>query len=222
MSDIVVTERVAHVDASVEKPSQRWQLHINGRRIPSAFAGEMNQLGELIIQANTLLQNAQQEAHQLKSHAYEAGWHQGREEGWLSMTDSLLAAHAQNQRFLQQSEARIVRLVMAALHHLLPKIPRDQVMENLVSASLQAVRADRYIVIAVHPCQLGLAQAQAAEWRALVPGVKTFECIADATLQPTDCVVTSEWGEVRAGVNQQLDSLDQALQVAAQRDIPHE
>ncbi|MDH5490951.1 MAG: FliH/SctL family protein [Myxococcales bacterium] len=151
-------------------------------------------------QAAQILERAEEQAAQIEAGARAAGLREGRAQAAGLL---LRAERARSQR-LSEAEREIVQLGLAAAG----KIVRAELalapekIREIVGAVLARARRARSVILRVHP-------DAAAQVRELLDGSAKIEL--DPSLEPGDCVVSSELGELHAGVETQLEALERAL-----------
>ena len=89
---------------------------------------------------------------------------------------------SKKQQFTQASEPRIVQLVFAVLRRILPQLPVDKVVENLVAEALRSLHDRTWVRVIVHPSVEATAQALAEHWRRTVPDIRHLEIGSDERL----------------------------------------
>ena len=182
-----------------------WQL--TSRRIPRAAAHAIEKAADIIATANELLRKAQNEADEIRLHAYDQGINAAQESIANAMADALLNAQQETAAFTQASEPRIVQLVFAVLRRILPQLPVDKVVENLVAEALRSLHDRTWVRVIVHPSVEATAQALAEHWRRTVPDIRHLEIGSDERLSVTDCRVESSYGLVSAGLQDRFDKI---------------
>lgn len=157
--------------------------------------------------AQTLAQ-AERDAEALRAQAFV----RGQQDGVNQYAEKLLELDAAMADIERRAEKKIVSHVFAVLRELIPSLPADHVTQSQVLAMLRHVQAGRSIEVRVHPLRASAATKQIAVWKQQVPSVARFEIKSDAALAEDECEVVSEFGTLKASVNQQLTALEAAIQ----------
>lgn len=173
-----------------------------------------------IDQANALWEQTKKEAEQLKSEAYQEGLILGRNEATAEMATLLATAQKTAQQFLEKSNERLIKLATAITKRILPQLESEHLVSNLIVSALEASRANQFLRIRVHPSALAATQSKLEGFKQYYSQVDSITIIADSTLSVFGCVVESEAGVLHAGLQDQLDKIENNLLLTSHAPIP--
>ncbi len=206
---------LAIFDNRPQTDSTRWSLVANTKRIPKAAFVDLEQADELLRQAEAIWQAAATEAESLRQREADAG----RQEGWnravAETAGTLAKAQQQAQRFADQSEQRVLQLAAELVRKILPRLSRQEVLDELLTQSLNAMKAGRYIQVRVHPDHQAFVEDRLMNHVGAYGRIESLTVIADASMDPYDCQVESELGRLEAGFHQQLAAVLNQATLAA-------
>lgn len=196
----------------------RLRLRLAGtRRIPRAAWAEVSAAARLVEQINALWLQAQQQAEDLRQTARRQGYAQGRAEALAELGEALSAAVQRIRADLRGDDRRVAALALAVVQRIAPSLDAAALVSDLVSDALASIDVERYLVVRVHPEVREAAATRLEHWHEAHPEVGALRVIADESLQRLDCVVESELGQIRAGLDDQLRLIGDALQSAVDR-----
>ncbi len=184
-----------------------------------------------------MLNDAKQDAEQLRQRAreaghnegFEAGHHEGFEKGDKDAHDELKeiidAANKKAQKTIQdakeataeyfiRAEDDIAKILMMAIEKILPQHFIDVPKEILpvVRESIKYVRDQKEIKVHVEPNSYDLVLTARGELQSLLTdGTAILEIISDDALKPGDCVIETPNGGVDARLSSQMDALTNAV-----------
>ncbi len=155
--------------------------------------------------------------------AYARGFREGLDsagERLESATQALAAALDEISR-LRETLARnsrqdMLRLVMTVAEQVIRQqaaVDSGVVLKIIENALQESVRADHYR-IRVNPADLAAVTEQKPLFLASISGLKNLHIEADASISAGGCRVDSEFGDVDATLETQLDTIRQALREA--------
>ena len=182
-----------------------------GRRIPRHAWSDVQDLANVLHEANTTLAAARQEAGSIIQAAREQGYATGLAAAQAEAVSHLLEAQHQAREFIAASEERVASLAIAILLRIAPKLGTGNLVAALVHEALSSMRAERHLRIRVAPQALEATQTTLEQWRHAHPEVETVTVEASAGFAPFACVVESELGHIEVGLDTQLSALRDAL-----------
>lgn len=198
---------LAIFDTQPQTEDRRWSLVAHSRRIPRAAFQDLERADRILREAEALWRDARREAEALRRQACEDGRRAGWDQALAETLETLTEAQEQAQAFADRSDRRVLRLAAELVRKILPRLSRQDVLDDLLTQALTAMNAGRYIQVRVHPDQQPLAERTLAN-RAAVPGpVESVTVVADPDMAPFDCRVESELGRIEAGFHRQLTAL---------------
>lgn len=184
-----------------------------------------------------MLNDAKQDAEQLRTKAreaghaegFEAGHHEGFEKGDKDAHDELKeiidATNEKAQKTIQdakeataeyfiRAEDDIAKILMMAIEKILPQHFIDVPKEILpvVRESIKYVRDQKEVKVHVEPNSYDLVLTARGELQSLLTdGTAILEIISDDALKPGDCVIETPNGGVDARLSSQMDALTNAV-----------
>ncbi|MFC4729884.1 FliH/SctL family protein [Coralloluteibacterium thermophilus] len=170
----------------------------------------------LLERINALQAAATEEIAQAREAGYQAGFAEGLTRAQQQMTQQLAALNERRARTLAEAEGRIADLACAIVARIAPGLDAERLVPPLVVQAVEAAQAEQFLLIRVHPDARAAVAGSLGEVRQAHPAVGVIELVADESLDPHSCVVVSEAGEVRAGVQQQIEAIRQALAAVGQ------
>ena len=195
---------------------KRFDLAIAGTVVRADAWASLQEIHALLEHARGLGQRADDEMQAVREMAYAAGYQSGVKEAQRDMTAQLAALNERQARLLRDMESRVVNLACAVVERIAPGLGAERLVPQLVNEAAAAAQAEQFLLIRVHPDARAAVAADLDAVRQAHPAVGIIELVEDETLDPLSCVVVSEAGEVRAGVNQQIDAIRSALLAAAE------
>ena len=194
---------------------------------------------EIIMQAaknegEQILQNARDEADEMKVKAvqsgHEEGYKDGHEEGVKAakkeLADTIKQANAKAEKTLKDAKAAtadyfikaeedIANVVMLAIEKILPQHFLDvpQVVLPVVREAIKQVRDQKEVKVHVCPDSYDMVLMGRAEFQAmLTDGTAVLEVVSDDSLQPGDCVIETPNGGVDARLLTQIELMKNSIQ----------
>lgn len=198
-------ERVTH---------EHWQWQVTSKRLPRSAVCDLQNMAEILDQANLILQKAHQEASSIRDRAYAQGMQAAETAISSAITDALLRVQYEAKAYLDAAEPRVVQLVFAVLRRLLPHLTPDITIESLVDEALRAVQAAHFVRVYVNPGVEALAQSLVDQWRQRQPEIQHLEIITDDRLSPTECRVESPYGEVGVNLQERFEKIVRSYEQA--------
>lgn len=166
-------------------------------------------------EADRMAQDAQRRFEELSRQGYEEGVNKAREEMALQMFEML----DKTTEYLEHVEGQIIEIVVNSLKQILASLPPEEVIVGAVRKTLAAVmRNQRQVCLRVPAAQVENVRKQIQAILSEFPGIATVDVTADARLEGTDCILETDVGVVEAGVRQQLQILEKALQKSLRKD----
>jgi type III secretion protein L len=187
------------------------ELSIRGKIIRADEWRRAEQGQDLLQATQKIKANAEQAALLMREHAREAGYQAGQTKAAAELAGQLAQIERERVRFLAQNEQRIMQIALAVVDRLLPSLPVEHLLPNLVREAVAAAFAEQFLSIRVHPSALEATQAELQTFRSMHPAVANVEISADKQLDPLSCVVSSDVGEVRGDLTAQLAGIREAL-----------
>lgn len=183
-------------------------------------------------EAEKIIQEATQQAEEIKTQAAEegrqAGIEQGRAEGAEQIRQEqqqiILDANAKAQETVEatrneyletitKAENTIAEMVLQIANKILPQhfIDMPQMILPLVQNAIAKVSDQPQVAVHVSPDAYGLVLMAKSELQAGLEGKAELTVISDETLHEGDCLVESPNGTVDAKLSTQLELINQAV-----------
>ncbi|ARU59431.1 MAG: hypothetical protein MI864_01790 [Pseudomonadales bacterium] len=195
----------------------RWKLEHESRRIPKDAQEPLAHFEAMVHQANSLWERACSEAEVLKKKAVQDGREEGKQQVREELVNLLLEAQQAARSHLDHSDSVIIELAGAIVEKILPSIPTDLVMKDILGSALRSMQADRYLRVLVHPDSIAIVEQKIQEWRNSRGLCESLEVVSEPGLDPFACIVESELGVVQAGASEQLSEILKAAKGALVR-----
>lgn len=188
-------------------------------------------------EAQQLLENAAQEAAQIKLVAESEGKNIGYQEGYASGAETVKTemetlvqeANEKAQRIISlaedeiktaviTAESKIVEIAMAVAHRVIPQhfIDVPQVVLPLIKAALEKVKDQKSIIVKVAPNDYELVLLAKNEFQMMLDSDEILTVVADQSIQSGGCIIESSSGNVDARLSTQLEAVKKAVQEVMQ------
>ena len=141
-----------------------------------------------------------------RAEGYAAGHVEGLAAGAASIRDELMRLVQADAVRAEAQRADLARLALEVVRRIAADLGAPETVAALADRAAASVAPDPAPVVRVHPDALSATRAR------LDPRIAVE---ADASLAPTDCVVATPLGEVRAGLETQLAALARAWGLSA-------
>jgi type III secretion protein L len=193
---------------------------IDGARVKVAVSGTvvkadafkaLEDARQLIKACEALESRLRQEGHEAYETARREGFEQGRRDADARCAQRLTEIELEAARYLGALDDKLVRLVMQVIRRIAPRVGARQVVPDLVEEALKEVRAERFLVIRVHPDSHDSVKQRLNEIRQAYPMFDIVDVHADPEIDPFACSLESEAGVVRADLDVQLAAIERAL-----------
>lgn len=171
---------------------------------------------ELLDECASLAERLREEGRQAFELERQRGIEQGIREGRAQCAQRLAQIEIEAVRSLGALDKKLIALVVEVVRHIAPRIGAQQIVPELAAQAIKEVRADRFLIVKVHPDNREHVQRRIAEVQASYPMIEFIRVAADPHLEVFDCVLESEAGMVKAGLDTQLDAIEAAVRISAQ------
>lgn len=178
--------------------------------VPASQVPAFNEARDLLDAVTTLRGDAAdaaaRAAEAARAEGYAAGHAEGLAAGAASIRDELMRLVQADAVRVEAQRADLARLALEVVRRIAADLGAPETVAALADRAAAAVAPDPAPVVRVHPDALSATRAR------LDPRIAVE---ADASLAPTDCVVATPLGEVRAGLETQLAALARAWGLSA-------
>jgi type III secretion protein L len=151
------------------------------------------------------------------------GFAVGSREGLVQCAEQIVQVEAKAARYIEALDDKLVRLAIEVVRRVAPRVGAGQIVPDLVEQALKEVRAERFLVVRVHPDNHASVTRRVEELKQAYPMIEFIDVLPDPQLDSFACVLESEAGLVRADLSVQLDAIERAMrQSVAARSAPRE
>jgi type III secretion protein L len=177
-------------------------------------------------QARDIVEGAQRRAESIISSAererdavLEESRERGYQEGVARWNDVLQQACHARDRFLNDSEAELVRLAVRVAGKIIGEEIRSdpEAILRIVRETLKSVRQERSLTLQVHPKHLEAVRRQLGQLEQELGAACSIRVLANPSVGEGGCVIESELGVIDARLETQLKCLEEALSRVAGR-----
>ncbi|MGE0489008.1 MAG: FliH/SctL family protein [Vulcanimicrobiota bacterium] len=173
-------------------------------------------------------QAAQQAEEQARERGYQEGLQAGHQQGYNASVGEFVERIAQaKDMYVQAVRARraIVATVEPELARLAVKIAErvlgeaikvdPEVILAIVRQALGAIKDREEVSIRVNPQDVQIVRDHRASFERMVEGLKSFEVVADPTIDPGGCTIETNLGNIDARLHTQLDAIRHGMEEMA-------
>jgi type III secretion protein L len=191
--------------------SARFKVAITGSIIKSDAFKALNDARALIKACEELEAHLLAEGREAHEAARLEGLAQGRRDADAQCAQRLTEIELEAARYLGALDDKLARLVMQVIRRIAPRVGARQIVPDLVEEALKEVRAERFLVIRVHPDCCDAVNQRLREIKQAYPMFDLVDVHADPDIDPFACSLESEAGIVRADLDVQLAAIERAL-----------
>lgn len=155
-------------------------------------------------EAEAILERARIEAESLRDAARASAEENAQEAARAGLAAAMVGVEAARREAIEEVRASVAELALALARRIVSDALAEDPsrIEGLVEDALSRVRRATRARVRVHPDDAARL------------GDLDFEVVADDTLEPGDCVVESDLGDVDARIETRLAALERALRDA--------
>jgi type III secretion system HrpE/YscL family protein len=166
----------------------------------------------VLEQCEAVTEQVRQEGERAYAEQRARGFEHGVEQGYAQCARQLADTEAAAARYLAALDSKLVALVIAVVKKLAPKIGAERFVADLIAQAIKEAKSERFLLVKVHPDNRECVARRLAEMKQGQPMVEFFDVVADPQLDGFSCVLESEAGVVKAGLNAQLQVIEEAMQ----------
>lgn len=192
---------------------------IEGVRIPRSAWSNVQELANVLREANGVLEAAREEAQSLVKTAHEQGYIAGQAAAQAQSVRHFLAAKQTAREFVAAAEERLVALAVAIVMRIAPKLGKGDLVAALAQEALSSLHAERHLRVCVAPQALEATRTMLEQWQRAHPQVETVTVESRPELDPFGCLIESELGRIDASLPTQLAAIHDAL-IAKPAEVP--
>ena len=173
---------------------------------------------------NEMEKQAQARINEITSEAHKKGYAQVREEGFKaekSEAERLVQRlHTiiertmdKREEILNNTETQIVELVLLISRKVVKTISENQksVIISNIAQALRKLKTRSDIIIRVNIADLELASEHLQEFTDMVENAKNISIVEDTTVDRGGCVIETDFGEIDARIQSQLNELEEKI-----------
>jgi type III secretion protein L len=187
------------------------QLHSGQQILKAADYEQMMTYEQLLQQLEQRYRQREKVAAVALAKSIQRGLEEGKGRASQQAAEQMVLFAGRVNDTLAKLEDELVELVTSAVRKVVRNLDLDERVREAVSGGLELVRGSHKLLVRVHPHQQA---AVAAQLDAIPHRFSSLEVVGDAQLQPDDCILESDIGIVNAGLEQQLQVIEQALRMA--------
>ncbi len=171
----------------------------------------MTSIQDVLDDANSLREKIKASASEHYAEARKAGKEKGYIEGRALVHEQLIKLNELRDSIRMEMESELAQLLIAVSNRLIGEVGYDPIIRRLTCEALNASKESTLLTLRVHPSVKDVAAAQVTDWMTQHPTVRHIEVIEDESIDPSECIVLSEVGEIRATLANELAALRSAL-----------
>jgi flagellar biosynthesis/type III secretory pathway protein FliH len=177
-------------------------------------------------EANRIIASAEAEAARIREEArrilteaeakrqaeQKRGYVEGESKGLAQVTEKLIALERLRERFYEDAEPEIVRLVLSIAEKVIGSLAEGQsdMIRSVVRLALEKALGDR-IVVRLNPDDYRTLMAGDHEFRDMIDRTRRLTFREDDALAKGGCIVETEVGTIDAQLETQLSAIRKAL-----------
>lgn len=194
------------------------------RVVQKALSDAEQHLENASREARRILAEAETEANHIRQTAYEEGIKSGKDEGYKkgvleasglkSEAERLLAeSRADYENALDKAEEAVVELIIDISRKLIGDIAdiRPDVIVSLVRRGLTDATVGGTVVIHVSADDYSAAVENREIIQSFIEGSSTVEIMKDLSLQKSDCIIETPYGNIDCSLDRQFSQLRENL-----------
>ncbi|MDG9668387.1 HrpE/YscL family type III secretion apparatus protein [Hahella sp. CR1] len=157
--------------------------------------------------ADMIMQQAREAYEEEKKRGFEEGLREARHK----QVELMLANAAQIIHSYQEIEQTLTNLVIESVRKILNEFDKEELAYQVVRKALYHIGEGAQVTVKIATDVAAPVRAKIKEALEFYPGLEKFEVIADPNLGDGDCQIESNFGVIRANVDDQMEALTQAM-----------
>lgn len=190
------------------------QVHSGQQILKAADYQELVTYEELLNQLEQRFHQKEKVAAVALAKSIQRGLEEGQERANRQASEQMVLFAGRINDTLAKMEEELVELVTQAVRKVVRNIPIEDQVREAVLGGIELVRGSHKLLVRVHPHQQA---AVAAQLDAIPHRFKSLEVVGDPELKTDDCILESDIGIVNAGLEPQLQIIEQALRMTFSR-----
>lgn len=172
-------------------------------------------IDEASVAANKIRKDAEKvlaDAKIASEDAIKRGYASGESKGLAQVTEKLLAVEQLKERFFENAEPEIIKLVMTIAEMVIGRAITEnpELIKSVVKQALEKEIGEK-IVVRLNPKDYKTMMAAEAEFQDIIDRTKRITFKEDETISRGGCVVETEVGTIDAELETQLKAIRNAL-----------
>ncbi|OZG72649.1 hypothetical protein BTA51_14055 [Hahella sp. CCB-MM4] len=152
-----------------------------------------------------------QQAREVYAEEKARGYQEGLREAHNKRVELMLANTAQIIRSYQDVEQTLTNLVIDSVRKILNEFDKEELAYQVVRKALYHISEGAQVTVKIATDVAAPVRTKIKEALEFYPGLEKFEVIADPNLGDGDCQIESNFGVIRANVEDQVEALTQAM-----------
>ena len=193
------------------------QLNAGQQILKAADYEQMVTYEQLMQQLEQRYRQREKVAAVALAKSIQRGMEEGQERANQQASEQMVLFAGRVNDTLVKLEDELVDVVINAVRKVMRGFDQEDRVREAVLGGLELVRGSHKLLVRVHPQQHAAVTAQL---EAIPHRFRSLEVVGDPQLREDDCVLESDIGIVNAGLEQQLQVIEQALRMAfARREV---
>lgn len=179
-----------------------------GTRAEKILSDAENEAAKIREEAKVVLESAKL----AREEAIKKGYAEGESKGLSQVTEKLLHLERLKEKFYDQAEPEVVKLVMSIAEKVIGRVASEnsELIKNIVHQALEKSIGDR-ITVRMNPDDYKVLIAGEHEFKDVIDRTKRLLFREDETIAKGGCVVETEVGTIDAQIETQLEAIRKAL-----------
>lgn len=159
-------------------------------------------------EAEKVLKNAEAKAEE----SIKRGYAEGESKGLAQVTEKLMSLETLKERFYQNAEPDVIKLVMSIAEKVIGKIVLEnkEMIHSVVHQALEKAIGDR-ISVKLNPEDYKRLMDGEHEFKDVIDRTRRLTFREDESIIPGGCIVETEVGTIDAQIDTQLKAIKKAL-----------
>lgn len=168
--------------------------------------------------ARTKIEDAEKIYLKEKQRGYQDGMLDGKREMAARLTETSMKM----SQYFAAVEHQTVVLVMNIVKKVIDTIPEDELIVALVRKALTVFKTQKQITVRVAPSQIESVNERLSEILSKYPEINVIDVKGDDRLSSRDLILESEIGIVDAGINFQLNTIQETFAHYFRQPVPRQ
>jgi type III secretion protein L len=202
-------------------------LYIKKDRVRLSPEQKVIKAGEYVsfLGACDILEKAREQAHRIEQEAKAAyeeekkkGYDAGLREGRKNISRQMMDAVTNSVAYLSTVEGKVTEIVITALRKIIGDMDDKTLVLKVVRNALNVVRNQKQVTLRVSPDQVNHVRESLNSILADFPAISFIDVTGDGRVKGGGCILETEIGVVDAGVEVQLEAIQDSLEKKFQKN----